>query len=90
MKKIDVDNNTKLFIELDKSSNWSIHQFQKDDNNIELGPKEIFPLIPTPLVIDFFISNSIDEFIIRSNNEIFLKATGIDDMQWSYLLISNK
>ena len=88
LKKIDVDNCDKLKSFLHQSGTWAIYQFIKDENGIDQGTKELFPQIPSVLVIDFFASNSIDELSISKVGKIFLKATGIDDIQWSYLLIS--
>ena len=82
-----MDNYDKLKSLLHQSGTWSIHQFVKDENGIDQGTKELFPQIPSVLVIDFFASNSIDELSLSKVGKIFLKATGIDDVQWSYLLI---
>ena len=88
LKKVDVDNHHKLKSYLAQNKTWAIHQFNKDDNGNNQDSKKLFPQIPTPLVIDFFASNSIDELNLITDGEIVLKATGIDDVQWSYLLIS--
>ena len=90
LKKIDVDNNHKLKDYLNQNETWEIHQVKKDNNGIEQGLKKLFPQIPTVLVIDFFASNSIDELNLMSDGRIALKATGIDDVQWSYVLIPSQ
>lgn len=87
LKKIDVDNNYKLKRYLNQSKTWEIHQLNNDDNGNEHSFKKLFPQIPTTLVVDFFASNSIDELNLMKDGKIALKATGIDDVQWSYLLI---
>ena len=89
LKKIDVDNHDKLKSLLNQSETWAIHQFIKDENGIDQDTNELFPQIPSILVIDFFASNSIDELSISKVGTIFLKATGIDDIQWSYILTSH-
>ena len=83
-----MDNYDKLISHLNQSKTWAIHQFIKDENGINQGSKELFPQIPSTLVVDFFASNSIDELNLSKVGKIFLKATGIDDVQWSYVLIS--
>lgn len=88
MKKIAVDNHDKLRSHLSQAKTWAIHQFIKDENGINKDSKELFPQIPSALVIDFFASNSIDELNLLKVGKIFLKTTGIDDVQWSYVLIS--
>jgi hypothetical protein len=87
LKKVDVDNHQKLKSYLAQNKTWAIHQFNKDDNGNDQNSKKLFPQIPTPLVVDFFASNSIDELNLVTDRGIVLKATGIDDVQWSYLLI---
>jgi len=82
-----VDNRKELDAILRQEKSWAIHQFGKDEGGNNLESKELFPQIPTPLVIDFFSSNSIDEFNLKKDAQIFLKATGIDAIQWSYILI---
>jgi hypothetical protein len=62
-------------------------QFNKDENGHDKDSKELFPQIPTVLVIDFFASNSIDNFTLNKDSHVILKATGIDAVQWSYILI---
>ena len=89
LKKIDVDNHGKLKSHLNQAKTWAIHQFIKDENGINQGStKELFSQIPSALVVDFFATNSIDELNLLKVGKIFLKATGIDDVQWSYVLIS--
>ena len=83
-----MDNHDKLKSHLSQAKTWAIHQFIKDENGIDQGSKELFSQIPSPLVVDFFASNSIDELNLSKVGKIFLKATGIDDVQWSYVLIS--
>ena len=83
-----MDNHDKLKSHLNQAKRWAIYQFIKDENGIDQDLKELFPKIPTPLVIDFFASNSIDELNLSEAGKIFIKATGIDDVQWSYVLIS--
>jgi len=83
-----VDNHDKLKSHLSQEKTWAIHQFIKDENGIDQDSKELFPQMPSTLVIDFFASNSIDELNLIKVGKIFLKATGIDDVQWSYVLIS--
>jgi len=83
-----VDNHNKLKFHLSQAETWSIHQFVKDENGIDQNSKELFPQIPSTLVVDFFASNSIDELNLSIVGKILLKATGIDDFQWSYVLIS--
>ena len=83
-----MDNHAKLKSHLSQAKTWDIHQFIKDENGIDQDSKELFSQIPSPLVIDFFASNSIDELNMSNVEKIFLKATGIDDIQWSYILIS--
>ncbi|MBC8311846.1 MAG: hypothetical protein H8E72_06035 [Candidatus Marinimicrobia bacterium] len=83
-----MDNNSELITLLNGEKTWAIHQFNKDENGNDLDSRELFPQIPTPLVIDFFASNSVDELKIINDEKIFLKATGIDAVQWSYFLIS--
>ena len=83
-----MDNHDKLKSHLNQAKTWAIHQFIKDENGIDQDSKELFSQIPSPLVIDFFASNSIDELNMSNVEKIFLKATGIDDIQWSYILIS--
>ena len=87
LKKIDVDNQYKLKSHLAQNKTWAIHQFNKDENGKDQYSKELFPQIPTALVIDFFTSNSIDELILNIDSQIFLRATGIDDVQWTYLIV---
>ena len=82
-----MDNKSKLIKLLNQEKTWAIHQFNKDDNGNDQNSKKLFPQIPTPLVVDFFASNSIDELNLVTDGGIVLKATGIDDVQWSYLLI---
>jgi hypothetical protein len=82
-----VDNQHKLKSYLVQNKTWEIHQFNKDDNGNDQNSKKLFPQIPTPLVVDFFASNSINELNIITDGGIVLKATGIDAVQWSYLLI---
>ena len=83
-----MDNHDKLKSHLYQEKSWSIHQFIKNENGINQGSKELFPQIPSALVVDFFASNSIDELNLSEVEKISLKATGIDDVQWSYVLIS--
>ena len=83
-----MDNHDKLKFHLNQSKSWAIHQFIKNEDGIVKDSKELFPQIPTALVIDFFASNSIDELNLSKIGELFIKATGIDDVQWSYVLIS--
>ena len=83
-----MDNHDKLKSNLNQAKTWAIHQFIKDENGIDQNSKELFPQIPSTLVVDFFASNSIDELNLSIVGKIFLKATGIDDFQWSYVLIS--
>ena len=83
-----MDNHDKLKSHLSQAKTWAIHQFIKDENGIDQDSKELFPQIPSTLVVDFFASNSIDELNLSKVEKIFLKATGIDDVQWSYVLIS--
>jgi len=90
LKKIDVDNKHKLKEYLTQNKTWEIHQVKKDSNEIKQDLKKLFPQIPTILVIDFFASNSIDDLTLMTDGRIALKATGIDDVQWSYLLIPNQ
>ena len=85
-----MDNHDKLKSHLSQAKTWDIHQFIKDENGIDQDSKELFPQIPSTLVIDFFASNSIDELNLITDGGIVLKATGIDDVQWSYLLISSQ
>ena len=87
LKKVDVDNRNQLEVILLHYKTWAIHQFNKDENGQDQNSKELFPQIPTTLVIDFFASNSIDEFKQKNDSQIFLKTTGIDSVQWSYILI---
>ena len=82
-----MDNRNEFDAILHQKNSWAIHQFLKDENGEDQDSKELFPQIPTALVIDFFASNSIDEFNLNNNSQIFLKATGIDAVQWSYILI---
>ena len=91
LKKVDVDNQHKLKNYLAQNKTWEIHQFNKDDSGNDQNSKKLFPQIPAPLVIDFFAPNSIDELnLITEDGKIVLKATGIDAVQWSYLLIPPK
>ena len=83
-----MDNHDKLKSHLNQAKTLAIHQFIKDENGIDQDSKELFPQIPSTLVVDFFASNSIDELNLSKVEKIFLKATGIDDVQWSYVLIS--
>ena len=83
-----MDNHDKLKSHLSQAKTWAIHQFIKDKNGIDQDSKELFSQIPSTLVVDFFASNSIDELNLSKVGKIFLKATGIDDVQWSYVLIS--
>ena len=83
-----MDNHGKLKSHLNQAKTWSIHQFIKDENGIDQNSKELFPQIPSTLVVDFFASNSIDELNLSKVVKIFLKTSGIDDVQWSYVLIS--
>ena len=83
-----MDNHSELFTLLNREKTWAIHQFKKDENGNDLESRELFPQIPTPLVVDFFASNSLDELEIINEWKIFIKATGIDAVQWSYFLIS--
>ena len=87
LKKVDVDNHHKLKSYLAQNKTWAIHQFNKDENGHDKDSKELFPQIPTTLVIDFFASNSIDNFTLNKDSHVILKATGIDAIQWSYILI---
>jgi len=82
-----VDNQKRLDKILHQEKSWAIHQFEKDENGNNLESKELFPQIPTPLVIDFFSTNTIDELNLNNESQIFLKTTGIDKIQWSYILI---
>ena len=90
LKKNDVDNHDKLKSHLNQAKTWAIHQFIKDKNGIDQDSKELFPQIPSILVVDFFASNSIDELNMSKVGKIFLKATGLDNIQWSYILISTQ
>ena len=90
LKKIDVDNKHKLKEYLSHNKTWEIHQVIKDNNEIKQDLKKLFPQIPTILVVDFFASNSIDDLTLITDGRISLKATGIDDVQWSYLLIPSQ
>ena len=85
-----MDNHEKLKSHLNQVKTWAIHQFIKDENGIDQNSKELFPQIPSTLVVDFFAFNSIDELDLSKVGKIFLKATGIDDVQWSYVLISSQ
>jgi hypothetical protein len=82
-----VDNREELDVILRQKNSWAIHQFNKDENGHDKDSKELFPQIPTVLVIDFFASNSIDDFTLNKDSHVILKATGIDAVQWSYILI---
>ena len=82
-----MDNREELDVILRQKNSWAIHQFNKDENGHDKDSKELFPQIPTTLVIDFFSSNSIDNFTLDKDSHIILKATGIDAVQWSYILI---
>ena len=82
-----MDNHDKLKSHLNKEKSWAIHQFIKDENGVDQDSKELFPQIPSTLVVDFFASNSIDELNLSKVGKISLKATGIDDVQWWYVLI---
>ena len=83
-----MDNYDKLKSHLYKTKTWAIYQFINDENKTDQDLKKLFPQIPSTLVIDFFKSNSIDELNLSGVGKIFLKATGIDGVQWSYVLIS--
>ena len=83
-----MDNHDKLKSHLNQATTWTIHQFIKDENGIDQNSKELFPQIPSTLVVDFFAPNAIDELNLSKVEKIFLKATGIDDIQWMYVLIS--
>ena len=85
-----MDNHQNLNNYLKQESTWAIHQFNKDENGNNKYLKELFPQIPTSLVIDFFISNDIKKLTSSTNGEIWLKATGIDDIEWTYLLLPPK
>ena len=82
-----MDNREELDVILRQKKTWAIHQFNKDENGHDKDSKELFPQIPTALVIDFFASNSIDDFTLNKDSHVILKATGIDAVQWSYILI---
>lgn len=83
-----MDNHDILKSHLNQTKTWAIHQFIKDENGVDQDSKELFPQIPSTLVVDFFASNSIDELNLSKVGKIFIKATGFDDVQWSYILIS--
>jgi len=89
LKKIEnVDDLKKYFFQkIESHPKWSIYQFRKGEDQPSEW-RELFPPIPTPLVIDFFVSNQINNCRqITDCGNLLILATGIDDIQWEYELI---
>lgn len=73
------------------NGNWSVIQYFKNDDDIEIKNKMLFENLPGVLIWDFFSPNFINDLkqIEDNPNKIELIATGIDDVIWTYQLIKN-
>ena len=88
MNATDANHNFNKLEELiNSNSQWEVYQLSQSEDGTKIYYKQLFPAIPSPLVIDFFKNNMITS-CKKLKDELYVKATGLDDVEWQYKLIS--
>ena len=89
---MSVTDDNQIFNKLEKSINsmpqWEVYQLSQPEDETKPYYKQLFPAIPSPLVLDFFKNNVITTCEIFEC-EILIKAIGLDEVEWKYKLVSS-
>jgi hypothetical protein len=81
-------NFNKLEGSINSNPQWEVHQLSQPEDGAKPHYKQLFPGIPSPLVIDFFKNNMITS-CKNLEGELYIKAIGLDEVEWQYKLISS-